>query len=59
MSFRFLLVDTSGDVTGLNDNVPDISDCSNIICIIDTQEAAYCNDDLDDEPIGEHDADDE
>lgn len=57
MAFRFLIVDTSGDVTGTNDNVPDISDSDTIVCIIDTEQGSYCNDDEDDAAIEQYEAD--
>ncbi len=54
MSFRFLIVDTSGDVTGTNDNCPDVSESDTIVCIIDTADGSYCNDDEDDAVIEQH-----
>jgi len=59
MAFRFLIVDTSGDVTGTDDNPPDISDSDSIVCIIDTEQGQYNNDDLDDEPIMQYEGADD
>jgi hypothetical protein len=60
MSVRYLLVDTSGDVTGTNDRseLPDISDSDAICCIIDTADGSYSNDDEDDAIIGQFESED-
>lgn len=60
MSFRYFLIDTSGDVTGTNDAdaLPSPGSSDDIVAVIDTQSGTYTNDDLDDEVIPEYEPDD-
>lgn len=61
MTFRYLLVDTSGDVTGTNDAVdlPAVDDSDDIVCIIDTADGTFCNDDEADATIPQFESEDD
>jgi len=56
MSFRFLFVTVSGEVSGTNDpsQVVTVSDSDTVIAMIDTQAGEYSNDDDSGVPIEQH-----